>query len=111
MKKLFCVVVVLALVATAAVAQSNCSTLTILTESLPDFVLGSPAHAEIEAIGGTAPYHFDIFAGAFPQGLHLTGSGQIRGVPKELADTTVFITVTDAQGCTLTQAYAVRVTQ
>jgi hypothetical protein len=94
----------------AVVAQSDCSTLTFLTENLPDFTLGQHAHFDIEAIGGTAPYHFQITGGAMPAGLHMTGSGQIRGVPQELADTTVFITVTDSAGCDLTIAYPVRVT-
>jgi len=94
----------------AIAAQSDCSTLTILTESLPDFTLGQPAHFDLEASGGTAPYHFEVTSGTLPTGVHLTGNGGFRGVPTELIDTTVFVTVTDAAGCTLTMAYPVRVT-
>ena len=94
----------------AIAAQSDCSTLTILTESLSDFTLGQPAHFDLEASGGTAPYHFEVTGGTLPAGMHLTASGGFRGVPTELIDTTVFVTVTDASGCTLTMAYAIRVT-
>jgi hypothetical protein len=106
MKKAAFLAIVLLFAAVAA--QSDCSTLTILTESLPDFAVGQPAHFDLEAIGGTAPYHFEVTAGELPAGMHLTGSGGFRGVPTTPIDTTVFVTVTDANGCTLTMAYAIR---
>lgn len=88
---------------------SQCSTLTFLTESLPDFHLGQPANFQIEAIGGTPPYRFEITGGALPAGLKFKKDGTIKGVPTELADTTIFVKLTDSAGCTLTQAFAVRV--
>jgi len=107
MKKLFIVsLVVLSLAAIAYAA--DCSTLTFITESLPGFTVGSPAHFDIEVSGGTAPYHFAVTGGVLPPGMHITGSGGVRGVPTTVADVTVFVTVTDANGCQLTSAYAVR---
>ena len=96
------------LLAIASLAYAQCETLTFITESLPTFFVGSPAHFDIEVIGGTAPYSFSITGGAFPAGMHMNSQGKIRGVPTEVADTTVFVTVTDANGCTLTSAFAVR---
>jgi hypothetical protein len=107
MKRFFVLGALLVCFATAAAAQ-DCSTLTILTESIPQSTVGVPFNFQIEAIGGTGPYHFTAFDGELPAGLHLTGSGKIVGKPREVADTTFFVTVTDANGCTLTQAYAVR---
>jgi hypothetical protein len=97
------------LLSAAAVDAADCSTLTFLTESLPDFPVGQPVHADLQVIGGTAPYSFAVSEGTLPAGLHLTPNGQLRGVPTEVTDTTVFFTVTDANGCTLTMAYPVRV--
>lgn len=108
MKKLILSALFLMILAPVA-AYADCSTLTFLTESLPQFTVGQPAHFDIEAIGGTPPYTFTIYSGAFPNGMHMTAKGKIRGVPTEEADTTVFVTLTDAEGCTITQAYAVRV--
>src|SRR5688572_30685548 len=95
--------------APAAMAQCSTNTLTFLTESLQDFTLGEPAHFDIEGIGGTPPYTFTIHDGAFPAGLHMNSKGKIRGNPQEVADTTVFVRLTDSEGCTLVQAFAVRV--
>ncbi len=89
--------------------QVDCSTLTVLTESLPDFPLGQPVHFEIEASGGTPGYTFAVTGGTLPAGIHLTSNGKLRGKPTEVIDTTVFITVTDSAGCTLTIAYPIRV--
>jgi len=107
MKKTFVLAALLLVVASLAYAQ--CETLTFITESLPNFFVGTPAHFDIEVSGGTAPYTFAVTGGAFPAGLHMNNNGKIRGVPTELADTTVFVTVTDANGCMLTSAFAVRV--
>jgi hypothetical protein len=90
---------------------ADCSTLTFLTESLPGFFVGQPANFQIEAIGGTPPYHFELVDGTLPAGLHLNSNGKITGKPTAVADTTIFVQLTDSAGCTLTQAFAVRVDQ
>lgn len=107
MKKVFFLAALVLCVAPFAYGQ--CETLTFLTESLPTFGLNDPAHFDIEVVGGTGPYSFAVTDGAFPDNLHMNSQGKIRGKGTEVADTTVFITVTDANGCTLTQAFAVRV--
>ena len=91
----------------AATASAQCGFLEILPESLPTFDLNEPANVQLEVIGGDGPYHFTIHEGALPEGLHLTPSGRIVGRPTTATfDTTVFITVTDSQGCHTTRAYA-----
>ncbi|HVE70766.1 MAG TPA: hypothetical protein VNI54_05300 [Thermoanaerobaculia bacterium] len=92
----------------AAIAYADCNTFTLLTESVPLFRVDQPAHFQIEAIGGDGPYHFEIYDGVLPEGLHLTSRGRIIGRPTENAVTfgdTVFIRVTDSQGCSLVHAY------
>lgn len=85
------------------------STLTFITESLPDFTQNTPANFQIEAAGGTPPYAFQITQGALPAGMSLSPTGLITGTPALPADTTIFVKLSDAAGDDLTQAFAVRV--
>jgi hypothetical protein len=110
MKRKLVVALVLLFVASFAHAQSGC-TLEFDTESIPEFFLGQQAHFDLGAIGGTPPYTIEITedGSALPAGLHMNSQGKIRGKPTEVADVTVFFRVTDSGGCSLTQAYPVRV--
>lgn len=91
-------------------AAADCSTLTFLTESLSDFPVNQPANFQIEGIGGNPPYRFELVDGTLPAGLHLNSNGKITGKPTEITDTTIFVRLTDSNGCQLTQAFALRVT-
>jgi hypothetical protein len=94
---------------TMATLPQQCSTLTFITESLPDFHVGMFTNFKIQVIGGTPPYVFQITGGALPPLLFLTPNGRIIGFPLVVTDTTIFVKVTDSAGCMLTQAFAVRV--
>ena len=93
---------------TTASAQSAC-TLTYVTESLPGFHVGTPANYQIDVCCGTPPYHFEVVGGAFPDGMHMNQNGKITGVPRAEADTVVYVQLSDAAGCTLTQAFSLYV--
>jgi hypothetical protein len=108
MKRAFAIAVVLMAFTIPMFAQSACL-LTYVTESLPGFVIGTPANFTLDVCCGTQPYRFEIVSGTLPAGLHMNQNGKITGVPREEADTTVLIQLSDAAGCTLTQAFAVRV--
>ncbi|HEY4643011.1 MAG TPA: putative Ig domain-containing protein [Thermoanaerobaculia bacterium] len=99
----------LALFFIAAAAMPDCSTLTNVTEAIPEMTLGEHVNFQIEMVGGTPPYSFTITDGSLPSGLHLTSGGRLHGVPHELADVTILVKITDAEGCTLSIAYPVRV--
>jgi Putative Ig domain len=90
------------------VPQSQCL-LTYLTESISEFPVNQPAHFQLEACCGAPPYRYEIVDGALPTGLHMNQNGKINGKPTALTDTTVFIRLTDNAGCSLTQAFVVRV--
>jgi Putative Ig domain len=111
MRKIILVAIASLCFAIPAFAQCETSTLTFTTESLPGFFLDQPANFQIQAVGGTTPYHFELVEGsALPAGLHMNAHGRITGKPQELTfDTTIFVRVTDAQGCTLVQAFPVYV--
>lgn len=85
------------------------STLTFVTESLPDFTQFTPANFQIQAAGGAPPYQFEITQGSMPAGLTLHATGAITGTPTEVADTTVFVKLSDEANDSVTQAFAVRV--
>jgi Putative Ig domain len=92
----------------ASVPQSQCL-LTYLTESISEFPVNQPASFQLEACCGAPPYRHEIVGGALPDGLHLNQNGKITGKPREIDDQTVFIRLTDSAGCSLTQAFVVRI--
>jgi len=106
MKKALIGAALLLLVSVPAATQCL---LTFQTEVIPAMTVGEPIHFQIEAVSGTEPYHFSILDGAFPEGVHMTPSGRVVGKPKFESDQVVFVTVTDAAGCQLTQAFQVMV--
>ena len=103
------ILVALVSLSLAASAFAQCETLTFLTESVPTFQVNAPVNFQFDVIGGTAPYTFSIYDGALPDGLRLTSRGRILGKATQVSDTTVFIQLTDAEGCSLVQAFAIRV--
>src|ERR1043165_2042069 len=97
MRKVLLAAALVLLVSSFATGQTSC-TLTITTEFVPDMPVGQPVH-----------YDFQARRGTLEAGLFRTPSGGLRGVPTETGDNTVYITVTDAAGCTNTTAYPFRV--
>ncbi|HEV2800161.1 MAG TPA: putative Ig domain-containing protein [Pyrinomonadaceae bacterium] len=85
------------------------STLTYITESIPDGTVRKPYKFALQPSGGKPPYSFKITQGTLPKGLTMTSQGVISGVPRAVADNTVFVKLTDSARATLTQAFPVRV--
>ena len=108
MRKVLLAAALMLLVSSFATGQTSC-TLTITTEFVPDMPVGQPVHYDFQACCGTPPYKYAVTSGTLEAGLFLTPSGGLRGVPTETGDNTVYITVTDAAGCTNTTAYPFRV--
>ena len=94
----------------AATTYATCPYIEFDAESLPMFYVGVPAYFDLDAFGGTAPYTFQITSGSLPPGLSMNSDGEISGTPTTAGyDWTIFVKVTDANGCHLTQAYMVGV--
>ena len=82
------------------------STLTFLTEDLPEFIVGEDYDQIIQVEGGFAPVTFAIESGELPDGIQLSTNGVVAGTPTDdSGDTTVFITATDGMGANVTQAF------
>ena len=88
-------------------AQSQ-STLTFITESIPDFTVGVRQHVNIEASGGTPPYRFEITDGKLPRGLRFYKIGRISGTAREEGSVTVFVELRDRERDSLTQAFNIQ---
>jgi len=89
--------------------MSPTSTLTFVTESIADATVGVPYKFALQAVGGKPPYSFKITQGALPKALKLSKDGIISGLPRGVADATVFILLADRARASLTQAFPVRV--
>jgi hypothetical protein len=84
--------------------------LEILTESLPDSVLGAAYHETVRATGGAAPRLFDVSFGALPPPLTLDRTtGVISGTCGVLGSWTFVVRVGDACGHTVTKPYTITV--
>ncbi len=67
--------------------------LNVLTASLPDGVEGVQYNQTLVASGGISPYTWRLLDGALPQGLMLSSSGTISGIPSNSAIGTSSFTV------------------
>lgn len=93
---------------TASVACSITvnSQLVITPGSAPDGYLNLPYSHAWAAVGGVAPYVFQVQVGALPPGLSLnTSIGVISGVPTQLGLFNFTIRVTDSLGTTADVAF------
>jgi hypothetical protein len=68
----------------------------LLPGSLGKATAGNEYRHTLESAGGIAPYRFAVTAGALPEGLELSESGQLHGMPTTAGTSTFAITVTDA---------------
>ena len=80
------------------------TTLTFITESIPQFTVGVFQDFALEASGGAPPYSFAITQGTLPPGLNLNSGGTISGTPTTAGTFTPFFKLTDSAGDHLTQA-------
>ncbi|SHF58508.1 Putative Ig domain-containing protein [Jatrophihabitans endophyticus] len=91
------------------------SALSLTTRDLPDGSYGTTYHARLDAAGGSGTYTFARTAGTLPAGLALHADGTLEGTPTAVtptgAPTTFTVTVTDADGRSVTGNYAIGVTR
>jgi hypothetical protein len=70
----------------------------IVTESLPDGMIGAPYAFQLEARSGVAPYVWSRVLGTLPPGVDLLDSGSLEGTPTEEGTFTFDVHVRDATG-------------
>ena len=83
---------------------------TLTTTSLPGGTVATPYLTQLDATGGTAPYHWKITAGQLPTGLYLNhASGQIVGDPRSIGTSTFTVQVTDQWNTTASAQLSITV--
>ncbi len=86
-----------------------CPTITVLPPVLPDGTLGVAYSQTLTGSGGVPSYTFLVTSGALPDGLTLSTAGLLSGPPTAVGTFTFTVTATDADGCSGSQAYTVRI--
>ena len=78
--------------------MSKVKPLIIQTTSIPAAKLGVSYRFTLQALGGKTPYVWAITAGTLPQGLNLSTSGLISGIPKKAGTFNFTVKCTDSGG-------------
>lgn len=76
------------------------------TERLAAMEVGQEFSEWLQVAGGTAPYSFEVTAGAPPSGINVTPLGTVDGVPSAAGAFNFTVTATDSAGNTARQAFA-----
>jgi serine protease len=80
---------------------------TIQTGSLPPGDVGEPYAAQLDATGGTGAYSWSVIDGALPDGLTLSSTGAISGVPTRVGSSTFTARVTDEAAATHSRTFTI----
>ena len=85
--------------------------LVISTQTLPAGRLGTVYDLMLAAVGGTAPYSFDLLlgGGSLPPGLSLSSTGRILGTPTSGGAFPIIVRATDATGSSFQGSYTIRI--
>jgi hypothetical protein len=81
-----------------ASGQDSKAKFTITTKDLPAGTLWNRYNYQLQADGGTEPYHWRVVIGSLPRGLELQDSGQITGVVNQAGELDFLIQATDRNG-------------
>lgn len=88
---------------------SRCGGLYISPTTIPNAALGYSYNRTLSAGGGESPYLFSLQSGNLPPGLTLNGQGKISGIPTSMGTYSFTVIVKDAEKCTFSQSYKMRV--
>jgi hypothetical protein len=82
----------------------------VTTTSLAGGQVGSAYSATVGASGGKTPYSWSLSAGALPNGLTLSGAGQISGTPTAAGTSTFTVKVIDSSSPALNATKSLSIT-
>ncbi|OYX83077.1 MAG: hypothetical protein B7Y83_12705, partial [Flavobacteriales bacterium 32-34-25] len=85
--------------------------LSFTTTTLPGYDYNTLYSQNIAVSGGTGVKSYAVTAGSLPSGFTLSSSGEIGGTSTQVADSNFTVTVTDANSCTATYNYVLKLNQ
>lgn len=91
-------------------SEAGLNNLAVLTDSLPSATVDRRFSRTLEVSGGTAPFNWDISAGALPDGLSInSNTGEISGTPTLRGEETFTVRVSDGRGQSRTRTLSLTV--
>lgn len=93
---------------TITIDPPRCSLITLAPDALPGGKVDSAYRASVSATGGAAPYTYEVVAGSLPPGLRFS-AGTVDGTPTLAGSYTFTIGARDANSCTGSRSYSVRI--
>jgi hypothetical protein len=86
-----------------------CPTISLSPSSFPTAYVTWGYNQTLVATEGTAPYNWTVTSGALPEGLTLSGTGEISGVPTTEGVSNFTVRATDVYGCYASRGYSITV--
>jgi hypothetical protein len=87
----------------------DCSPISLDPPVLPNGNYGQTYNQTIVAGGGVPPYNYTVASGNLPNGLDLSPSGVLTGIPSKAGLFNFTVQATDMNGCSGTEEYSVMV--
>ncbi len=79
-----------------------------ITGTLPPAYVDVPYSSNLGSVNGTAPVTFQLYSGSLPDGLDLSPSGLLSGVPASSSSATFTVRATDQGGATADRQYTLK---
>ena len=76
---------------------------------LPNASVGIAYNQSITASNGVAPYRYLLFSANLPEGITLSSSGELTGIPTNTQNSNFFVLVVDSNGCSKLVNYSITV--
>jgi protocatechuate 3,4-dioxygenase beta subunit len=87
-----------------------CPVISLTPTSFSNGTLGLGYNATVTANSGTPPYTYAVSSGSLPAGLSLdAANGTVTGLPTATGNSSLILRATDANGCSGTRAYTLRI--
>jgi uncharacterized delta-60 repeat protein len=90
----------------ARVLGGDTATPLIVTDTMPSAIAGQSYSTSFVGVGGVTPYSWQITSGSAPQGLVLSSSGTLSGIPSEAVASTFVVTLTGADGAKVEKSFS-----
>lgn len=92
-----------------AILSVACPAITINPAALPNGITGAPYSQTFTATGGVSPYSFSFNSNSPIPGLNFSANGSLTGTPAQGGVFSFTLTITDANGCSVSKNYSLTI--